>query len=199
MLIKSFTVKDFITYNNPCFSCGGKINLRIAVHDIGHGEVPSYPTAIITPESSKLELVITYNNTLTLNIEHKSNKIGSNNPEWLVSYLKNKKLFLSSTCNGCSSVIESDYLELNLDKGFIAPTYIRYEMLMMLDTLNMYQIKSYFVEKKTTIVVVSVKNKENNNAGKLDKIKFDLPLLPLYKFKTREQIMKKIKTYLIFS
>lgn len=192
--MKKFTVKDFITYNNPCFSCGNKISFRIGskVTD-GIADI-IYLRPNVTLDRTEVDLKISYTQTLQLWTFHKSNKILSSDIEGLTNYLTDHKLVLNSRCDHCYTTIESFPLEFNLPKGFIKPVSINKEMLIVSDDMNMYQIHSYFPEEKSFVAIDRI-----NKTTPVSPMRLELPLLPLYKFKDKEHFINKIKTYLIFS
>lgn len=192
--MKKFTVKDFIVYNNPCFSCGNKISFRFVAQTLAKLDAPVYLKTSTNPEKVEVDLRTTYKDTLRLVVDHKSNKISTNNPQELTKYLERHKLFLNSACNKCYTTIESQFLEFNLKKGFILPVGLSHEMLMLSDNKNMYQARTSFIDEKTIVTVDKI-----NKTIPISPVQFNLPLLPLYKFKTREKFITKITTYLIFS
>ena len=75
--MKKFTVKDFIAYNNPCFSCGSPINFRVGFLDLETKADVSYLRPVVTPNHTEIDLIIKYstNEALKLCIFHKTNKI----------------------------------------------------------------------------------------------------------------------------
>lgn len=194
--MKKFTVKDFIAYNNPCFSCGNQINFRIGFLDLETKADISYLRPVVTPNYTEIDLIIKYANqdALKLYVFHKTNKILTNSNQGLTKYLSSRKLFLSSTCDKCYTQIESQYLDINIDKGYIAAVGISSERLMVNDGTNLYQINSFFMAEKSNLIV-----------DKLDKIKpltpfqLDLPLIPKYRFKDKAHFIQKMKTYITFS
>lgn len=192
--MKKFTVKDFINYNAPCFSCGSKITFRIGSICLTQHMSAIYLRATTSNAQTEVDLQVTYARILKLTINHITNKITTSDPEALTKYLEVNKLFLSSVCNNCYTNIESFYLEFNLHKGFILPVGISKELLMLTDAKNMYQINSTAIDEKTIIVVDRI-----NVANSLSHIRFVLPLSFLYKLKNKEHILQKIKTYLLFS
>jgi hypothetical protein len=189
--MRVFTVKDFIAYNNPCFSCGSKINFRIGTMDMERGAEPSYLRALVAPNYTEIDLLITYNDSLKLYIFHKTNKILTNNVSALTDYLTRRKLFLSSTCDKCFSMVESHYLEFNQDKSVIKAVGLTMELLQVTDGESLFQLHSSFVDNKSNLTVSKV--------GTVTPIKLEMPLLPLYKIKTKKHFLEKMKTYLIFS
>jgi len=194
--MRKFTVKDFIVYNNPCFSCNSQINFRIGFLDLETKADISYLRPVVAPTYTEIDLIIKYANTdaLKLYIFHKTNKILTNSQQGLTKYLSSRKLFLSSTCDKCYTQIESQYLDFNIDKGFVAAVGISSERLMVNDGTNLYQINSFFMAEKSNLIV-----------DKLDKVRpltpfqLDLPLIPKYRFKDKAHFIQKMKTYITFS
>jgi hypothetical protein len=192
--MKKFTVKDFINYNAPCFSCDRKITIRVGSICLTQQMPAVYLRATVTTTQTEVDLQVTYARILKLIINHTTNKITTSDPEALTKYLKVNKLFLSSVCNHCYTSIESAYLEFNLQEAFIKPVSISQEMLMLSDSKSLYQIISKSIDEETIIVVDRI-----NKANSITPIRFVLPLSLLYKLKDKEHILQKIKTYLLFS
>lgn len=192
--MKKFTVKDFISYNNPCFSCGENIHFKVVTttKDGPSDIVQLRPT--VKPDYTVVDLKVTYTKTLQLWIFHQNNKIISSDIRGLTSYLEEHKLFLSSRCDKCYTNIESNFLEFNLDKGYVKPVGISRELLIVSDEHNMYQIHSSFIAEQSTVVVDKI-----SKTTPISPVRFEAPLLPLYKFKDKEHLINKMKTYLIFS
>lgn len=197
--MKKFTVKDFIEYNGPCFSCGGQINFKIGFVDLDAKQTPtmadaSYLRPLVTTNHTEVDLIIKYSNqeALKLQILHKTNKIFTNNSQGLTKYLSRHKLFLSSQCDKCHTQIESNFLEINLNKGFIEAVTISTERLVVMSDDTIYQLYSSAFDNKTKVVV-----------DRLDRIahtfNLDLPFLPKYRFRTRDNLISKIKMYMTFS
>jgi hypothetical protein len=189
--MKHFTVKDFIAYNNPCFSCNQNVSITFGVAESGV-DGWAYLKPLITTGYTSIDLKITYTKTLKLVINHTTNKFTASDLAELASYLSTHRIFLRSQCDKCYSIIDSCYLDLNLNKGFIHPTTISQESLIVTDDKNMYHVYSSFASENSVIIV-----------DKLDKpaspIRFDAPLITLSKFKNKERFLNKMRTYLVFS
>jgi len=195
--VNKLTLKDFITYNNPCFNCGERISLSIYGHSLGGAKNNTYNQIslsnvkpIVTPEHTTIDLKISYRKTLSVCIYHISNKIVTTDVNSLSDYLKAHKIYLKSSCSKCHSVIESFFLDFDLDHGYLKPTSINRESLFFRDSLNTYSLVSDVYMDKTDIFVFG----ENYN-----NVSFQIPLMLLSKFKSKDRILKKIKTYLLFS
>lgn len=194
--MRKFTVKDFIAYNNPCFSCGNPINFRIGFLDLETKSDVSYLRPVVTPLRTEVDLIIKYSNAeaLKLFIDHKTNKILTNSIRGLTKYLSSHKLFLSSTCDKCHTQIESQFLDINMDKGYIAAVGLSTERLIVMTSDRIYQIVSSFIEEKSTIYVDRL-----DKANPMHPFTLELPLVPKFKFKDRHHFLSKIKTYMLFS
>lgn len=189
--MKHFTVKDFIAYNNPCFSCNESVSITFGVAESGV-DGWAYLKPLITVGYTSIDLKITYTKTLKLVINHTTNKFTTSDLRELSNYLSTHKVFLRSQCDKCYSIIDSCCLDINLSKGFIHPTTISQESLIVIDDRNMYHVYSSFASEKSVIVI-----------DKLDRpvsaIRFEAPLISLSKFKNKERFLNKMKTYLVFS
>lgn len=196
--MRKFTVKDFITYNNPCFGCEKKITFRIGFYKDSEYSSPiaSYLRPIVLANYTEVDLKISYTDMVKLYIFHKDNKILSNNQSGLTKYLGEHKLFLSSTCT-CHAEIESEPLDFHLiaDKQYVSAVQIRSERLVVTDPDNMYQFYSSFLDKKSTLMVY----KQNTDQPTSQPLSIEMPLIPKYKFRNKEHFLDKMKTYILFS
>lgn len=192
--MKKFTVADFIAYNNPCFSCDNQINFKIGFLDLESRADVSYLRPTVTPNYTEIDLVITYSDALKLYIFHKTNKILTNNQQGLTRYLSGHKLFLHSACDKCYTQVESQYLDFNLNKGFVNAVGISTERLIVMDNRNIYQINSFFMADKSHLTVDRI-----DKTQPLSPTTMDLPLLPKYRFRDKKHFLEKMKTYILFS
>src|SRR5258705_409454 len=94
MYMKKFTVKDFITYNNPCFSCSNKVSIKIGVVGTASHNDIIYLSPTVSVESTNIVLKITYTSSLKLKIFNKSNKAQTTSVQDLTKYLQEHGLFL---------------------------------------------------------------------------------------------------------
>ena len=193
--MKQYTVKDFILYNGPFISCGENILLELGVLNIK--DTNSFPSTLkttVSNERTSISLKLSYYNALHLQVDHKSNKFISSDFNGFDDYLNGHKLFLRSKCNKCNSFIDSQFLEFNTKRGFIKPVGISVEYFIIHDNTYIYHIKTSILEAKTLVVVDRV-----NKATPVSPIRFELPILQLSKFKNKENVINKIKTYITFS
>ncbi len=193
--MRKFTVKDFILYNSPCFNCGKPILFKIGyledkshVHQLGYG---NYITPIISGSELEIPLHIRYEGSVNLKIDCKTNKFYTQSLRHLTKYLDEHILVLDSQCNQCYTHIRSSQLHFNMEYGFIYPVEIIIEFLAINDDQTIYHLNSYYESNKT---LISVFNRLGPVIGTLN-----VPFVPLGKFKTKSNLLKKIKMYLTFS
>jgi hypothetical protein len=193
--MKKFTVKDFILYNSPCISCGGAINLYVVSRDSVNPYKNLRGIKYITnvgKNAITVELKITYAERLTLQIIPKSNKFKTSDVAGLWSYLDKHDLYLQSICSECKTIISSNIMMLDKLGGFIHPISLDSEDIMIKDSDCLYMIYTSYEGNSTEIHVLPKDLlKEDFN--------IKIPLLPIYKFKTKEKLLQKIKTYILFS
>lgn len=191
--MKTFTVKDFLMLNSPCFGCGGDIDIRIGVTntelDLDVYLKPSYALQHLT-----IPLVIKYNSSLKLIIDCKTNKFAASDLALLTAYLKSNKLFLSCRCSLCLTTFVSEHLEFNLRRQYIKPVGVLREFIIVQDRKNKYEFYSIASRESTMLTVFSMKD------GYMSKtFHLDLPIIHRHRFKDKEHLMNKIRTYLVFS
>jgi hypothetical protein len=191
--MRKFTVKDFIEYNGPCFSCDNPINFKIGFQGLNNADA-SFLRPTVTATYTEIDLRITYNNSLQLFIFHQTNKILTNDPGALTEYLSSHKLFLSSTCDHCLSLIESQFLDFHISQGYVAAVGISNERLLVKDKGSLYQINTSMILDKSLIVVDRI-----DKTRPISPFTLELPALPLYRFKDKQHFLDKIKKYILFS
>lgn len=191
--MKKFTIKDFIAYNNPCFSCKRPINFEIGFLDLDRRQ-ESFLRPVVTTERTEIDLRVTYHNSLKLWITHKTNKLLSSDIQALTAYLADHKLFLASTCDHCMTQVVSQFLDFNLLQGYVNAVGLAREHLMVHHDNKIYAVSSSFIQEKSLVTVTSL-----DKVKPLSPFSIETPLLPLYKLKTRERLIEKINTYMIFS
>lgn len=191
---RTFTVKDFITYNGPCFSCGSKISFTIGVSFIKTQQPSAYLPPVVNNDFIEVDLKISYRNELKLKIFPKTNKFTTSSMKGLTKYLEEHNLFLRSYCSNCRTCVESKFLEFNLLKEFIKPVGISDEKLVVRYGNYMYELYSSFLDNYSNLIVNDAKPIYLSKP-----ISINLPLLPMYKLKNKERFIEKVKTYILFS
>lgn len=190
--MKTFTLKDFIHYNNPCFSCGNKISFIPLI-----GSSTSAIAARnfnIRDRYIEIELSMSYKKRLSIFIYPISNKVVVTNPILFQEYLKEHYIIFKSYCNKCFSTIHSEIVNFDLknpQNSFILPFGISSETLQFFDNDTNYSLYSRYGDNKS-----HVRFHKTTNSSKI--ISFELNLIPLSKFKTKEAIITKINKYAIF-
>ena len=187
--MKLLTVKDFIAYNNPCFSCGDNIHfIIVSVKSKTSWDQPVELRPTVGHEFIHFDLKTTYKKVLRVFIGNKTNSFQSTDNEDLKKYMNEHKLFLRAKCTKCNTRIESFYLDFDLARGHIKPTSISHEYLIFNDNHNFYRIETSVMRSSTK---VSVSNNGNYSSSELE-----LPLMLLSKFRNKEKLIKKLKIYL---
>lgn len=189
--MKKFTFKDFISYNNPCFNCGKRISIRIGFK-FPNGD-QSYLTPLVKPEYTEVNLRVTYRNTLRLRVFNKTNKFETNNVEELEKYLQEYNLYLVSNCD-CAAYLQTESLKFDLNRKLVYSFGIGLETLIVSDDSNLYHLYSDFMTDESLLVVDRI-----DKVYPISSLRLSLPLLPLYRLKTKENFIRKMKTYMIFS
>lgn len=193
--MNKFTVKDFITYNNPCFSCESKINFSIGALDDEHTSIDEavYFRPTVTKNYSEIDLIINYTTSLKLFIFHTTNKILSNDFIALTKYLERRKLFLSSFCHKCHSQSKSKILDFNLEKKIVKPTTLLLEETIIYDDKFRYLLTSNSEKNKSYFII------EDLAKVKYTPTVIESPLIFRSKFNNRQSFIDKTKLYVLFS
>lgn len=186
--MKQFTVKDFIAYNNPCFSCGEKI-----IFTFGKAINP-----VVSNTTCTVKLITTYSTSLTLEIDLKTNRFKlSGSIGELTAYEQAKKWILQnsfrlhSKCSNCKTHFFSDALVLDFNKKIVKPCHVIQEYLVVKDKRFNYTI---FTEHDGSLLRVQ----DNKDGSIILDQDVDYPIT-LHKIKNRKNIINKLKTYLLFS
>jgi HD superfamily phosphohydrolase len=193
--MRRFTVRDFIGYNNPCFSCGEQISFNVVSRKEGQ-DFPATLTPTVTPDYTEIDLIITFTNTLKLYVFHKTNKIlTSGSQRNLTDYLETHKLSLLSFCRHCNSRVETQSLTFDLAKSRVEAVCLASEWLNVVDknSANRYTISSSFPNQQSHLTVYSL-----DRLKPLSPLSLDLPLLPRYRFKNMQRFLEKMKLITVF-
>lgn len=207
--MKHFTVKDFITYNNPCFSCGSKIELIFCVtnkvkstNEVSEADPVFYqiPAANITrfnPVIDKkgncnIKLITTYTSSLILNINLKNNKFITSDDSIFKKYLTTKDLYILSNCRTCGTYMITENLLFNLQNNFIKPFVVPDENLAVHDGDTLYSV--FNIDGGCSL---SITNKNTQEC--IFEVELSNQVITLSKLKNRDNLIRKMKTYLTFS
>lgn len=188
-----FTFKDLLLHNNPCFNCG--IITQFS----------AYKIYITNNSESKLNTNLK-DGILTINIKSKYYQplnliidIENNNFKapinQLKEYLNEFNLLFEKKCNICSSNSWTKSIKFNFDKGFVYPLELSYETYFFTDSENLYTINNNHTSKKSIIFV----DKINGDHSIKSCWKRTIPILSFNTIKNKPHIIKKIKSYMLFS
>lgn len=187
--MKLFTVKDYLIYNNPCFSCANNINFGAVSKSNDKNKMSSMLIPpMITPHEISFDLKISYLHSLKLIINAKTNEFYVNEISLLKNYLINNILFLKSNCLSCKTVICSSNLSFDFNSNRVKPVYSSHEYLTTSNNGIKY---SLYTDDQDSIITISGINN--------DIFQLATPPLYLYNFKNKEKFISKLQTYLTFS
>lgn len=194
--MKQFTVKDFIKYNGPCFNCNNPINFRVGVSNYNADAVATLRPSFKNDHFS-VDVQIKNSRSLQLWVFYKTNKIVTSDIKEFKSFVRDHSVYLKSYCDKCYCSIESKALEFDTDNLFIKPVGIARESLHVDTEKAIIHIESYDLDPNNSGTVATITSLEKKATAPPARI--NLPLIPLYKFQTKEKMLEKLKTYIVFS
>lgn len=183
-----FTIKDFIAYNNPCFSCHHPISISIGIFNLN--EI-IYRRPFINSQVIEIILQTTYTDHLLLWIDPITSHFTTNNKEQLSYFLSSRQLFLSSACE-CGTIIESNEMVVDLAHNRVLPVSLSSETLVVVEGKKTFLIQSCFKRKGSLLHIYQsfAKVKED--------IKVQLSLLPRSYFKSRAHFLERMRFYITY-
>jgi|SRR5579859_1833795 len=176
--MESFTLKDLILVNSPCFSCSQKINVVLKRYSVEEGFNVAV-TKTLYNNFIKVNLRISYTQYLTLELNCLTNKFITNNFDLFQEYINKYSLYLVLECYNCGSDLTSFPFVFNSD--FLSPLQIRQEKTNFLN--RQYRLFSNY-EDKTTIIYNNIRD-------------LHVPLIPRSSFKNKKDMIAKIDNYLL--
>lgn len=187
--MKSFTFNDLFKYNSPCFNCKNPTYFLIGTyHKISTANNWNVP--IISNNEITINVSITYNNVLQLFINYKTNTFATSDNTKFIEFLKENEFRAEVVCRDCNTFTVTNIFEFNFDKKFIKPLTIRDEYLyfdefcFIDNDFLLNKSKIHFYDSTFSYIKASI---------------IETKLLPLYKFKTKEALLEKIKLYSLLS
>lgn len=190
---KKFFVKDFIQYASPCFGCGKPLSLQLVFKN-KQGDEGGNLNMARTDKHLEIDLSIRYTSQLRLFIMYKSNTFLVNDRVAFSHYIAKRDLKLMAECS-CNSWYESNNLDFQTFNGAIGALTLRKERIVVVEKDKIYTLRSDFSEEKTDVSVSSTISSQFITKN----INLQLPLLPKYKLRDKQQLIKKIQTYILFS
>jgi hypothetical protein len=195
--MKKFTLKDFVNYNSPCFSCEELTNFTIGYSNRWenppiNGDLPVEVNKYYT----RINLFNGYDQSLSINIDHRTNQFSTNNAPELVKYLEERQLFFKCNCH-CGTGTESTPLVFNKN-NFLQAIELSFEWISLYSQEKIYGVSSNYQDKQSFISISSnallVKPKDM-----VKPISLTVPLLTRDKFRTKEKLLDKLQLYVTFS
>jgi hypothetical protein len=194
---KKFFVKDFIQYGSPCFGCGKPPSLRLLYRNKNVEKDAPWGSLNVLVDDSRVEidLSIKYRSSLKLWIFHKTNKFLATDNSALNNYIDTHDMYLAIQCSGCMTCHHTNNLEFQLSNNVVKATTLQYELLSMPSKYCRYILSSHFAVEKTVGQIL----KYDDKGALISEWSIDLPLLPGYKIKNKQNLIKKLDLYILFS
>lgn len=184
--MKKFTVKDFLLYNEPSICCNTNMNLLV---------LDKFHHLSTKNKTFTIFLVQQYGEfALTLNINYQTNRFTTSNVSKLRDFFsssrRNNDIVFLKQCTGkdCGSYVRSKPISLDLVNFTIGAIHLEWEHLKIIlpDKMKDYiYLDSNFHTEESYLYFLNKKLK--------------IPFLPIYKIKSKEVLLNKIKTYMVFS
>ena len=187
--MNSLTVKDFIHYFNTCINCESQCNIEFINVNSTIRKINKIKP-FFEKDTVNIRLKNNYHNKLDLCIYYITNKFSSNNFVYLKKYLLDSKLYIEYRCTDCKSIARTNSLSFDHSMKFIKPISVQKETILIKSETDEYTIQSNYIDNTTIVFVNSIKNKE-----KIDRYNFSLIKRPF----SKEEVLKKIKSYILFS
>jgi hypothetical protein len=208
--MRLFTVKDFITNYSSCLACNRNSKIKISSFRPDEYVGPKEINLAFSKSYADINLKISYRNSLQLRIYYITNKFETSDDKMLKKYTDTHSIQLVSRCwipgmtkqpisdvnTVLHTFIVSDCINFDYNKSRILPFKMEEEMLCIWDTRNVFNIHSDYEESKTIINIAKLKSPENFTIVNSSVLK--LPLMNIYKFKTKKHLLDKLNIYLTF-
>lgn len=198
--MKQFTLKDFLLYGEPCICCNKPLRVFACKVDIPSELTIGFYQNSLCNNNLKIILYKKYKTTLELNINIKSNRYNVSNQKKFKDFLSKFTLKFTKRCvpflgqeSGCGDVhIISNFIKFN-ENGFIEPITLQSELILLENDNIIYDIHTLYDIQKTEI------NIQSNTILDIHDETIVIPALQINKYKTKEKLLKKLKTYILFS
>lgn len=188
--MKKFSLKDFVLYNSPCFSCDNLMTFQIG-NVMLDNDIVTYLAPKVCKEYTTIELRLGWDNNLILTIDHKTNKFATNDSSALAKYLLSHNLFLKCECDKCHTVSWTEKLSFS-SQGFVRAVSLDTDIVNIGADGNIYNLYCEYQNNISQFFIS--KNDRSTSPFVLNTI-----LVPRSKFKNRAQLIAKMKTYALFS
>jgi len=188
--MKKFSLKDFVLYNSPCFGCDNLMTFQIGC-EVMDDNLITYLTPKLCKEYTTIELHLGWNNSLILTIDHKTNKFATNDQTAFAKYLQNHNLFLRCECDKCHTASWTDMLNF-ASQGFMRAVGLNTETVNVSAGDYIYNLYSDYNGNASQFFIIK-------NDGFSEAIIINTTLVPRSKFKNRDHLFQKMKTYVLFS
>jgi len=178
--MKKFTLKDFVLYNVPCFSCSNKIQLKlisINKKTKQYSDCHSY----INNNCFLATLQYNYFNSLSVSISISKNILHTSNHLLFDNFLNENALHVVNKCPACNNFIISHPLS--------------FDNLLFLHSISIMREIFNVSDNNFSIFMISEFDLNSSKITINSKHNLELPIIPLSKFKNKENLLKKIRIY----
>ena len=179
--MERFSVKDFIRFLSPCFSCGSKKKILFTDKEKEY-------SANILDNKLFCDVSISYSKRESFSLDLNSSQLTNNCP----SFFKNK-IWIILACNKCQGYSASSPIELKKINGV---EYFSFVEIYVQNYYFKFKEKGYyfFLDKKSSLTTISI-----DLSDKESDIKYlDLPFTTTIQFKTKEKLIDKVNKLLVF-
>lgn len=199
----NLTIKDFILYKKSCILCKNKLSFKIYKIQKNNINIPFSYTAynnslsydIISTEIISIPLKVNYLSKILVSVNIVTNKYYIDDKRDINYYINDEYIILSSECLNCKCSWMSNPISFN-SKKYIEPISISKEYLNLKIDNSKYNIIINFNENKTIINLQTIES-YNIMASYLNNF-FEIKSVSITKCKTKEELINKIKTILLF-
>lgn len=213
-----YTIKDILSYNNPCLQCGTGTILKLwSQHQtLSLSEVITYSMKDNSKSSIEFTLKYTYNYSLVLTINCNNNEYNSRTiyhttyavksgfMEDFQAFLLNNNLRLRMVCNKCSGW--SEFSNLKFNNRIIGPVSLTRESLyLQSEDGTQFYLSTFMDQDITDIFYQKIEAKEQmilNHGDMWWPTNFNhirLPAIPRSLFKGKVEMLNALQTYIMLS
>lgn len=145
----------------------------------------------VSKDFTVIDLRIAWATTLTLSIDHKTNKFATNDMTALTGYLDRNELSLDCQCANCHSAVYTGVLNFSA-QGYLRAVELAEESINVTVDKKIYHFYCNYRAGLSRFFI-------STGDGFTLPFSLETQLVPRSKFKNREELINKMKTYALFS
>jgi len=190
--MRQLTIKDIASYYSPCLACKSKTTLILSVYSAEFGYQEIVPKII--GKSMNIDLKISYYSRFVLNIDIMSHKFLTSNITEFMKYAAENVFCLFVYCKSCHSYVETTKLEFNITDRILKPISLVKEGWSFIEDDSIYKVDTIMDLDQTKIVVDKI-----SGVKPISPWSQIVSALPIHRFGSKENMIEKIKLYMVFS